>query len=91
MTCRDVSASRAGIFADTGGSFIVPGKSQPHLETLCRDGRRALWEATGPLDESLSWVFDWEWFIRAHARSEFVYLPRDLALYRVQPAALSSR
>jgi len=40
----DVSASRAGIFADTGGSFIVPGKSRPHLETLCRDGRRALWE-----------------------------------------------
>lgn len=40
----DVSAARDGIFADTGGSFLVPGKSQPELETLCRDGRRALWE-----------------------------------------------
>ncbi len=51
--------------------------------------RRALWQATGPLDESLRWVFDWEWFIRAHARGAFHYLPRDLALYRVQPAALT--
>lgn len=51
--------------------------------------RRSLWQSTGPLDESLRWVFDWEWFIRAHARGTFHYLPRDLALYRVQPAALT--
>ena len=51
--------------------------------------RRELWRATGPLDEALRWVFDWEWFIRAHAQGEFVYLPRDLALYRIQPAALT--
>ena len=51
--------------------------------------RRALWDVTGPLDESLRWVFDWEWFIRAHARSSFLYLPRDMARYRIQPAALT--
>lgn len=51
--------------------------------------RRALWEQTGPLDTSLRWVFDWEWFIRAHTNGRFLYLPRDLAYYRVQPAALT--
>ena len=51
--------------------------------------RRELWQATGPLDESLRWVFDWEWFIRAHAPGLFVYLPRELALYRIQPTALT--
>ena len=51
--------------------------------------RRALWTTTGPLDESLRWVFDWEWFIRAHAHGPFLYLPRDMARYRVQPAALT--
>lgn len=51
--------------------------------------RRSLWQAVGPLDESLRWVFDWEWFIRAHAKGSFHYLPRDMALYRVQPAALT--
>lgn len=51
--------------------------------------RRSLWEAAGPLDISLRWVFDWEWFIRAHARAPFHYLPRNLAYYRVQPLALT--
>ncbi len=51
--------------------------------------RRSLWQQVGPLDESLRWVFDWEWFIRAHAQAAFHYLPRDLALYRIQPAALT--
>ena len=51
--------------------------------------RRSLWQRVGPLNESLRWVFDWEWFIRAHAEAAFHYLPRDLALYRIQPAALT--
>lgn len=51
--------------------------------------RRSLWEQVGPLDTSLRWVFDWEWFIRAHARAAFHYLPRDLAHYRIQPEALT--
>lgn len=51
--------------------------------------RRSLWESTGPLDTSLRWVFDWEWFIRAHDCGTFRYLPADLAYYRVQPEALT--
>jgi len=39
----DVSASREGAFADTGGSFIVPSKARPDIELLCCDGRCALW------------------------------------------------
>lgn len=51
--------------------------------------RRSLWEQVGPLDTTLRWVFDWEWFIRAHEHAEFHYLPRDLAYYRIQPEALT--
>lgn len=51
--------------------------------------RRTLWEQTGPLNESLRWVFDWEWFIRAHVNGIFHYIPRDFAYYRIQPQALT--
>jgi len=51
--------------------------------------RRSLWEQTGPLDTSLRWVFDWEWFIRAHTHGQFHYIPRNFAFYRVQPNALT--
>jgi glycosyltransferase involved in cell wall biosynthesis len=48
---------------------------------------RDLWEEVGPLNQSLNWVFDWDWFIRAHLRTRFHYLPRFLANYRVHPEA----
>ena len=48
---------------------------------------RDLWEAIGPLDESLNWVFDWDWFIRAYQKTRFHYIPCFLANYRVQPQA----
>lgn len=51
--------------------------------------KRSLWKSTGPLDTSLRWVFDWEWFIRAHGCGSFRYLPADIAYYRVQPEALT--
>ncbi|MCZ2113066.1 MAG: glycosyltransferase [Anaerolineae bacterium] len=51
--------------------------------------RRSLWVRVGGLDTSLRWVFDWEWFIRAHEVGQFRYLPRNLACYRVQPKALT--
>lgn len=38
----DVSAEKAGVFADTGASFAVPPVA-PQVERLCRDGRRAMW------------------------------------------------
>lgn len=37
----DVSAEKNGYFADTGASFILKG-SEPRIDALCRDGRRAL-------------------------------------------------
>lgn len=37
----DVSASKAGYFADTGASFRL-GKVTPALDRLCRDGQRAM-------------------------------------------------
>jgi hypothetical protein len=51
--------------------------------------RHLLWEKAGPLDASLRWVFDWEWFIRAYELAAFHYLPRYLACYRVQPDSLT--
>ncbi len=39
----DVSAELNGIFADTGASYLVP-EADPRLVTLCRDGKRAMWE-----------------------------------------------
>ncbi|KQV38228.1 MULTISPECIES: type I methionyl aminopeptidase [unclassified Rhizobium] len=38
----DVSAEKNGFFADTGASFAVP-PVKPHIERLCRDGKRAMW------------------------------------------------
>lgn len=48
---------------------------------------RAAWERTGPLDPSLSFAFDWDWFIRAQ-RAGVELLPDDrtLSLYRIHPA-----
>ena len=43
---------------------------------------RETWEETGPLDESLGFTFDWDWFIRASKRSEIQTTPRYLSAYR---------
>ena len=37
----DVSAEKNGYFADTGASFVL-NASEPRIDALCRDGRRAL-------------------------------------------------
>lgn len=46
---------------------------------------RSLWAQTGMLDPDLHWTMDWDWFIRATARTEPHYLPVDLARWRVRP------
>jgi methionyl aminopeptidase len=38
----DVSAEKDGVFADTGASYLVP-PGRAKLETLCRDGKKAMW------------------------------------------------
>ena len=45
--------------------------------------RRSLWLTVGPLDSTLTWGFDWEWFIRAHSRTELHYVPEFLANFRL--------
>ena len=41
MVNIDVSASKAGYFADTGATYRVP-PTRPSQDTLCRDGRKAM-------------------------------------------------
>ncbi|MEW5847191.1 MAG: glycosyltransferase family 2 protein [Myxococcota bacterium] len=43
---------------------------------------RALWEQTGPLDESYHFIFDWDWFIRASRICDFTRLGAYLSIYR---------
>lgn len=43
---------------------------------------RALWDAAGPLDESLHYAFDWEWFLRAAQVAGFRFRPRAYSLFR---------
>ena len=38
----DVSAVKDGVFADTGASFVLP-PAHGKLDTLCRDGKKAMW------------------------------------------------
>ena len=42
----DVSAEKAGFFADTGASVAVPPVA-PRIQRLCRDGKRAMWAGIG--------------------------------------------
>ena len=44
---------------------------------------RDVWESTGPLDESLHFAFDWEWFIRAQQHAEFTHVDEVYSVYRL--------
>ena len=46
---------------------------------------RKAWEIVGPLDESLRYGFDWEWFIRASRVCRFVSVDQTLSRYRIHP------
>ena len=47
--------------------------------------RRSLWEESGGLEIAYHWAMDWDWFIRATARTKAEYLPVDLARFRLRP------
>ena len=47
---------------------------------------RRLWEQTGPLDETLAYAFDWDWFLRATAHGQFAHCAEILSAYRHHPA-----
>ena len=88
-----------GWYIDEYGKRIKPCKfvrdSFPHVYITNKDPilqqaafwRRSLWEKIGPLNDTFNWVFDWEWFIRAHKQTKFYYIPEFLGDYRIQPQA----
>jgi glycosyltransferase involved in cell wall biosynthesis len=45
--------------------------------------RYSLWQAAGPLDISLHWGLDWDWFIRATSLTAPHFVEIDLAGYRL--------
>jgi glycosyltransferase involved in cell wall biosynthesis len=47
---------------------------------------RKAWEIVGPLDESLHFGFDWEWFLRAGKACRFMATEELLSRYRIHPA-----
>jgi glycosyltransferase involved in cell wall biosynthesis len=44
---------------------------------------RKAWEIVGPLDESLHYGFDWEWFLRASKVCRFIPTDKVLSRYRI--------
>src|SRR6201987_1772921 len=44
---------------------------------------RAAWERVRPLDESLHYAFDWEWFLRAAKVCRFIQCDQVLSRYRI--------
>jgi glycosyltransferase involved in cell wall biosynthesis len=44
---------------------------------------RAAWKRVGPLDESLDYAFDWEWFLRAAKVCHFIRCDQVLSRYRI--------
>jgi glycosyltransferase involved in cell wall biosynthesis len=47
---------------------------------------RKAWELVGPLDESLHYAFDWDWFLRAAKVCRFIRIDAVLARYRIHKA-----
>jgi len=47
---------------------------------------RDVWDATGPLDESLHFAFDWEWFIRAREHADLEHVAEVYSVYRLHDA-----
>jgi len=82
-----------GYYIDEGGNALRPYDVRPFDRRLLltRDfvlqpatfWRRGLWERVGPLDPTLTWGFDWDWFIRASRETTFRFLDTDLARYRL--------
>ncbi len=82
-----------GFYVDEEGIRLKPYDVRPFDRKLLRTRdfilqpaafwRRSLWERVGPLDPTLAWVFDWEWFIRASNETSFRFLSDDLARFRL--------
>jgi glycosyltransferase involved in cell wall biosynthesis len=51
---------------------------------------RAAWDLVGPLDESLRYAFDWDWFLRAARSCKFIRSDKLLSRYRIHSEHKSS-
>ena len=49
--------------------------------------RRSVLRRIGPLDVTLRFVMDWDYWIRASVCCRFAYLPQRLSTFRIHPAA----
>ncbi len=82
-----------GAYIDEAGARLRPYDVRPFDRRLLltRDyvlqpatfWRRSLWEHVGLLDPTLTWGFDWDWFIRASRVTTFRFLDTELARYRL--------
>ncbi len=82
----------ACLFFDDAGRSAKVVRPQVHDPAILRTSAyiiqpssfwtRALWEKTGPLDNTLHFSFDWEWFIRASAQANFIQCPEVFSAYR---------
>ena len=43
---------------------------------------KSLWERTGPLDDSMHYAFDWDWYLRAGQLGTFTFVDDMFAAYR---------
>jgi len=86
-------------FSETGRKCVINRPPEHNDEQLCLMDyivqpssfwRRSLWEKTGPLDVSLHYAFDWEWFIRAAQFGKFRRSATIFSAYRFHAAHKSS-
>ena len=90
----DMVYGRCFSFGEGGGRCLVNDPPEPaslHLEwepCLVQPSvfwTRELWGRTGPLDESLHYAFDWDWFRRACAGARVRKSRKILSAYRFHP------
>ncbi len=86
-------------FSETGRKCVINRPPEHNYEQLCLMDyivqpssfwRRSLWEKTGPLDTSLHYAFDWEWFMRAAQFGKFRRSETIFSAYRFHAAHKSS-
>lgn len=86
-------------FSETGRKCVINRPPEHNYEELCLIDyivqpssfwRRSLWEKTGPLETSLHYAFDWEWFIRAAKLGRFRRSGVIFSAYRFHAAHKSS-
>jgi GT2 family glycosyltransferase len=81
----------------SAGALLPPAAHDPERLKRCdyfvqpsTFWTRAAWEKVGPLDESLHFTFDWDWFLRALDRCRFEQTPALLSAYRVHASHKSA-